>query len=287
MKTFQKKCKWGTFLLLRGDMISQFVDIYGEWCELEVALFRDLLDKGSNVVEVGSNIGMHSVPLSRFVPDGRVFCFEPQRVLFQVLCANSAINNRTNIHTYHAAVGGTGSVIEIETSDYEEPWNYGAFSVADGFSAEGNYAGGHDRESVQLVTLDSHPVVGSLDSLAMLKVDTEGMETAVLDGARGLINRYSPSIFVENNNREKGDALISYINDLGYTCYWYGVERAIPENYNKVPTKVPGGDLNMICFRGGLPGGLPDLVEAVSMDDIASGKVPWIKRDVPPPYEGD
>jgi hypothetical protein len=39
MKTFVKECRWGKFLLLRGDMISVFTDLYGEWSEMEVRLF--------------------------------------------------------------------------------------------------------------------------------------------------------------------------------------------------------------------------------------------------------
>jgi hypothetical protein len=64
MKTFLKDCRWGRFLLLRGDMISIFADLYGEWSELELRLFRTFLTPDSNVVEVGANLGLHSVPLS-------------------------------------------------------------------------------------------------------------------------------------------------------------------------------------------------------------------------------
>ena len=271
MKTFLKDCKWGTFLLLRGDMISQFTDIYGEWCELEVALFNDLLKKNSNVVEIGANIGMHSIPLSHLASKGKVFCFEPQRVLFQILCANSALNNRTNIFACQVAVGSEEKRLEISSTDYEQPWNYGAFSIDKGFSTEQNFQGSQWNEEVNIITIDNHPDIQKLESLSLLKIDTEGFEIAVLDGAQKLIGRHKPAIFVENNNQGTGDSLIKYLKDLGYVCYWYCVERAIANNYNRVSVKIPGGDLNMICFeKDSIPDNL-GLTEVKSMSDITTG----------------
>ncbi len=280
MKTFLKDCKWGRFLLLRGDTISQFSDIYGEWCELEVALFHDILTKECSVIEIGSNIGMHAIPLSRLAPNGKIFCFEPQRILFQMLCANSALNNRTNIFAYQAAVGSKEKLLNVTTTDYEQPWNYGAFSLSEGFNAEQSFAGKQWGEVVEIVTIDKHRAISELESLSLLKIDSEGMEIAVLDGAQETIERLQPAIFVENNKQETGDALIGRIHDLGYTCFWYGVERALPDNYNRVSVKIPGGDLNMVCFKNDRIPDNMNLIEAQSMSDIASGRVPWIQRDV-------
>src|SRR3982074_3834241 len=72
MKTFLKECRWGRFLLLRGDMVSVYSDFSGEWSQLEVKLFRTLLAPESNVVEIGGNLGLHSVPLAKFANKGKV-----------------------------------------------------------------------------------------------------------------------------------------------------------------------------------------------------------------------
>jgi len=137
--TYFKRCRWGDFLLLRGDLLSEFVNLYGEWCEGEVELFRSLLSADSTVIEVGSYIGMHSVPLSKCCSHGRVFCYEPQRVIFQVMCANLALNNCVNVFASQFAVGKENSILEIESSAYDKPWNYGAFSLTTGFSTEGHF----------------------------------------------------------------------------------------------------------------------------------------------------
>ena len=83
MQTFLKDCRWGRFLLLRGDMISTYADVYGEWSELEVSLYRRLLKTDSVVVEVGANLGLHTVPLAKIASSGRVICFEPRRAILQ------------------------------------------------------------------------------------------------------------------------------------------------------------------------------------------------------------
>jgi len=141
MDTYLKACSWGRFLLICGDMISEFVNLYGEWCEAEVEIFNDLLPTNGVVIEVGSNIGMHSVPMSHFCSEGKLFCYEPQRLIFQILCANAALNGWLNIFARQCAVGSAAAIIDIDSGDYDRPWNCDAYSLAAGFSAEGRYPG--------------------------------------------------------------------------------------------------------------------------------------------------
>src|SRR5205807_9301248 len=110
MKTFIKDCRWGRFILLRGDFISMYTDLYGEWSELEVKLFQKILKPESNVVEIGANLGLHTVPLAKVANKGRIICLEPQRIIFQMLCANIALNNLTNVFAYNAAASDADRV---------------------------------------------------------------------------------------------------------------------------------------------------------------------------------
>ena len=53
-------------------------------------------------LDVGANIGCHTVPFAKLVGEsGRVVAFEPQRLVFQNLCANLALNALTNVYVYH------------------------------------------------------------------------------------------------------------------------------------------------------------------------------------------
>jgi FkbM family methyltransferase len=277
MKTFLKECRWGRFLLLRGDMVSVYSDFYGEWSELEVKLFRTLLAPESNVVEIGANLGLHSVPLAKFANKGKVICLEPQRIIFQMLCANIALNDLTNVFAYHAAASDANREITIQSSDYESPWNYGAFSVHKGMSTEGSFPGTVTMETVPTVKLDTFDAVSGLSSLTLLKVDAEQHELQVLKGAAELIARHQPVIFVENNDAQHGDELIQHIESLGYVPYWFCSSRFQPDNFNRVGIVIPGADFNMVCFPRGRSPGI-DLKIARRISELTAGAVPLVQH---------
>jgi FkbM family methyltransferase len=277
MKTFLKDCRWGQFLLLRGDMISVYSDLYGEWSEMEVRLFNKLLTPQSNVVEVGANLGLHSVPLAKIANKGKVICFEAQRVIFQILCANIAINDLINVFTYNVAVSDTEREITIQSSDYETPWNYGSFSIEKGMSTEGAFKGAVSSERVMVIKLDTFRPATELQSIDLLKIDAEQHETAVLNGAEKLVARHRPVIFVENNNAENGDKLIQCVKTLGYIPYWFCSARWQPDNVNRVAINIPGADANIVCFPNEREP-LAELTPANNFSDLINGKVPLVTR---------
>ncbi|TFG83046.1 MAG: FkbM family methyltransferase, partial [Chromatiales bacterium] len=58
-----------------------------------------------NDTDIGANIGTHTLALARLVgQQGLVFAFEPQRIVFQTLCANMALNSLDNVHCINSAV---------------------------------------------------------------------------------------------------------------------------------------------------------------------------------------
>src|SRR5262245_11408475 len=100
-------CRYGAMLYNINDWpVGQSLDAYGGYGVGELHLFLQLICAGDTVVEVGANIGAHTVFLSRMVGEtGKVYAFEPQRIVFQTLCANVALNSLTNVHCFHSAVG--------------------------------------------------------------------------------------------------------------------------------------------------------------------------------------
>ena len=273
MRTYLKRCRWGEFLLIHGDMISEYVNLYGEWSEGEIALFLRLIPEDGVVIEVGSNIGMHTVPLSQFCAKGRVFCYEPQRVIFQILCANLAINNLTNVVAQPCAIGDENTFIEIEGGDYDLAWNYGAFSVLSGFSAEARFTGDIRKERVRLQRLDDDPMLQDINRLDLLKIDAEGFECAVMDGATQLIKKFQPYIFAEVTTPNNFELVWNNIHRHGYRCYWACSQRARADNFNQSQWLIQGQDINLLCVPQTHPQ-RDDLVEAKSFDDLSQNKVP-------------
>jgi FkbM family methyltransferase len=269
--TFIKDCRWGRFILVRGDMISIFFDMYGEWSETEVELFRFLLPPTGVCIEVGSNIGGYAVPLSKICHEGRVYCFEPQRPIFHVLCGNLAINNCLNVTARHQGVGSTTGVMQIEACDYSSTWNYGSFSLSKGFSSEETFDGPVRREAVEVISLDHDPEISSLPNIDFIKIDAEGFETEVLKGAEQLISKHKPDLFIEANEAESVDKIIGSLGQIGYIGQWFISHRFRHDNFNRTRIRVDGFDRNVIFRHHSRSSKLLPLPQAKSSSDIKNG----------------
>jgi hypothetical protein len=115
-----KQCRHGLMLYLVTDLyVGRSLDRYGEYGEEEVGLLRMIVRPGWMVLDIGANMGAHTVSLARATgPKGVVLAFEPQRVLFQILCANVALNGLANVSTNQAAVGCEAGTVIVPNLDY-------------------------------------------------------------------------------------------------------------------------------------------------------------------------
>jgi FkbM family methyltransferase len=220
--------------------VGRALDLYGEFSEGEVNLFRQIVQPGNAVVEVGANIGAHTVFLARHVGrTGTVLAIEPQRILFQTLCANMALNNISMAVCYHQAAGAEHGSLLVPETDYTCENNFGALSL-------GNYEHG---EPVPVIPLDAM----KLQECNFIKIDVEGMEEDVLRGAVGIIARFKPILYVENDRPEKSDSLIRFIDALGYSMYWHRPRLFNPNNFLGHSENFYGtvASINMVCLPPG------------------------------------
>ncbi|HLQ46082.1 MAG TPA: FkbM family methyltransferase, partial [Planctomycetaceae bacterium] len=236
------RAKHGLMLFNRHDMyIGRSIELYGEFSEGEVDLFRQVLRPGNVVIEAGANIGAHTLPLAKLVGEpGQVYAFEPQRVVFQTLCANLALNGLTNVFARCEAVGDAPGVITVPKLDYARTNNFGGLSL----SQNG------DGERVPVVTIDSL----DLPRCNLLKADVEGMELNVLRGAAQTIAKFRPILYVENDRAEKSPALIEYLQSLGYVLYWHLPYLFNSQNDFQNPHNAFGGtvSVNMLGFHSSI-----------------------------------
>ena len=119
----------GPMLLLKTDtVISKAIRESGDYAREEKALLADYIAAGDTVVDVGANIGSHTLFFARRVGgDGRVISFEAQRFLFQILCGNVAINSLRNVWSIPAALGRKQGRVDVPVPDYGRNNNYGGF----------------------------------------------------------------------------------------------------------------------------------------------------------------
>ena len=87
-KNHLKRCKYG-WMLFNGPYIGKCFELYGQYSESEVRIFRTFIKPGDTVIDVGANIGDLTLPMSLLAgPAGRVYAFESHSDTFHVLAAN-------------------------------------------------------------------------------------------------------------------------------------------------------------------------------------------------------
>ncbi len=151
--------------------VGRSLALYGEYGPLEAALFAQIVKPGMWVVEAGANIGAHTVHLSRLAGDtGRVIAFEPQRLTFQTLCANVALNSRT-MSTPIRSASARG-----RARPARRWWIRRWTSISAPSSWKGPTPARRRWQRVPIRSRDSF----SLPACHFIKIDVEGMELAAL-----------------------------------------------------------------------------------------------------------
>ncbi|MBI3444377.1 MAG: FkbM family methyltransferase [Magnetospirillum sp.] len=239
----------------RGDVwVGRSLALYGEYSEGETALFHQILRPGDTVVEAGANIGALTIPLGRLVGStGRVLAFEAQRSIHSVLTANILLNGLEHVWAERVAVGDRAGSITVPRLALSAVGNFGGVSV-----------GSETGDECPMRTLDSY----ALDHLKLIKIDVEGAESEVIDGAAETIRRLRPILYAENDRREKSPGLISRIMDLGYRLWWHVVPLYSAANYRGDSNNVFGNvaSFNMICIPRENGSSVGDSVEILSPD---------------------
>jgi FkbM family methyltransferase len=224
------KTRDGPMLALAGDRyITRSLETYGEFSGAEWRLLAQMVKPGMTVVEIGANIGAHSVPLARACSPGPLYLFEPQQRVFQILCANLALNDVKNAIAYPEACSDAHGFVVIPPLDYGAEFNFGGVSV----QADGDGVSGQRARATPLDSLN-------LNACHVLKIDVEGFEPQVLRGAAETIRRFRPLLYVENDRVAHQQEVISLIDGMDYRLYWHTPPLFSPSNFNGCADDVFG-----------------------------------------------
>lgn len=223
----------GPFLANENDMyVGKSLIEYGEFSKGEGDLFQALIKPGMVVIEVGANIGAHTVQLAKLAGEkGVVIAIEPQRIPFQTLCANVQLNSLSNVLAVPVAAAEALGETRVPELDPRAVQNFGGASLGKG-------------SEVRTIPLDL------FQRCDFLKLDCEGMELQVLKGAVRLIEKSKPCLYVENDRQEKSEELIQFIESvLGYAWKWHTPPLYSEDNYNHNPVNHFGAieSRNMLC----------------------------------------
>jgi FkbM family methyltransferase len=209
----------------------RYVSRYGEYNEAEVDLFTALVRTGDHVLNVGANLGLHTVALADLVgPGGVVYAVEPQRIPFQTLCANIALNSYSNVYAMQAALGRSEGVIRVPVLDPLVEQNSGGVTLTEPWE---------HGDPVRIRMLDSL----ELPRLNFVLMDVEGMESQVLEGGLGTLSRLRPIIYAEFLWNQT--PMLEVLSSLDYKLWTHNPVHGRKDNY--LHAQVNPDDGNTAC----------------------------------------
>jgi len=171
-----------TYELDLGETID--VALYlGQWEPDVTAALRRFCQPGMTVLDIGANVGAHTVRIGRLVTkSGAVYAFEPMEFAFRKLSRNVSLNDAPHVHPVHAALGeapAKGLVL-----------NYRASWQTTGGRAD-------HASTVDVVRLDDWCKAHGVGHVGLIKIDVDGNEFAAFAGGADLLQRCRPLIVME------------------------------------------------------------------------------------------
>lgn len=211
-------------LINRNDtVIGRSISHFGGWENQYIQLLKELIKKFHlpntpiEVIDAGANLGVYSLALSKIEGFSvKVYAIEAQRLIFQMLNANVALNSIENVWTYHKVLSDRdGDSVPIECPDLNFPANFGAFEITK-TARNSDYDGKKfiSVENVESMTLDSL----KLSHCALIKLDVEGMENDVLKGSSELLQTTKPILFFERHKTDYEQIKI-FLRNHGYSIW--------------------------------------------------------------------
>jgi FkbM family methyltransferase len=192
--------------------------------------FRKSLQKGDTVIDIGANLGLHSLYIAQIVgPEGRIYAFEPIPSNIRLLQRNIRLNAFENQVTVVDAALSNSDDQYIEMSAPSD-------GVAVAAAINKNGKSGEQVIKVRNLHLDDYVMEKKLHP-RLIKIDVEGAEHEVLKGAEKTLLQHRPILVVEVHTfalpefGSSPEAMCNYLTSLGYIQHQIAETRGIAGDY--------------------------------------------------------
>ena len=179
-----------------------------------ITVAKKYFRKGTAILDIGANYGQMSVILSKFIAEnggGKLYSFEAEPFVGQVLKSNIEINNCDNVAVVLGAVyNKAGEKVIFPEPDFKKFKAYGSYGI-DPAATSGR--------TIDTLTIDSLQIK---EPVSFIKVDIQGSDLFALQGARETILKYKPAIIFEYEEqfqqqfRTGFNDYVEFINSLDY-----------------------------------------------------------------------
>ncbi|CCI06277.1 FkbM family methyltransferase [Microcystis aeruginosa] len=187
-----------------------------DWFEAEMELWRTQIRPDMTVIDVGANVGVYTFSAAQRVGEtGKVIAIEPFKACVNCLQETSRINQLPWVKIYEAAASDHCGSAKLSLHNASE--------LNEVISDNSPSSDSANTVTIQCLTLDSLIETENLTRVDWLKIDAEGHEIKVLQGAERLLTEFKPNIIYENIAGAHGSngAIMQYIQAKGYQVYSY------------------------------------------------------------------
>lgn len=179
-----------------------------DWFEPELAFLRGVVEPGWQVLDVGANHGVYAASLARCAgPSGRIVAIEPQAAVVERLRLTVETNGLDGLAVVRSAVADAPGTLEL-------------FGGRDSELASLVDDGSGIAERVPVATLPALARAQAIDRPDLVKIDVEGVEERVLEGASAWLRDREPLVMFEvGKDAERNGRLVAQFEALGYRCH--------------------------------------------------------------------
>lgn len=170
--------------------------------EPEFHMLNQLIFSGDWVIDVGANVGHYTKRCSDLVgPRGRVIAIEPVLDTFGILTANASLFKWSNVTLLNMAASSQTTIAGMVIPNYDDgaAKNYYQATIV------------HEQWNFQVMTI-ALDTLGIKHPISLIKIDAEGHDPVVVEGALQLLTRDHPVLIIETSSQH----VIEQLAGLGY-----------------------------------------------------------------------
>ena len=180
------------FKIHENDLISSIIEKTNQFYEIDIFnSFKDFIPKKGVFLDVGANIGNHSIMFSSHFKNVEVYAFEPFLLNYELLSYNTKFYPK--IHPLKLALGSKEGIVHVASFNDS---NKGGACLSD------------KGEKCPVMTLDSL----NIENVSFIKMDIEGHELSAINGSIKTIIKSQPIIWVEDFTGKTIDYLVNNLN---------------------------------------------------------------------------
>ncbi len=188
-----------------------------DWFEKEMEFWRNSIESGMTVIDVGANVGVYTFSAALKVgSEGRVLAVEPFSGCVRCLRETCRINQLSWVNVCAGAASDRNGTVKLLLHSANELNQVISSDAAENMSSE-------SFEEATCFTLDSLIEQENIERVDFLKIDAEGHEMAVLAGSQKLLTQFAPVILYENIAGSQGSNIevAQYLTNKGYELFYY------------------------------------------------------------------